>query len=59
MGIIEFVLAIVYAGGAWKFWKGFHRTDFSQNRLPLSLLWPFLLMTNKSYRRNFNKALKG
>jgi hypothetical protein len=59
MGIIEFVLAVFYAGGAWKFWKGFHRTDFSHNRLSLSLLWPVLLLANKSYRRNFNKALKG
>lgn len=60
--LITFGLIVVYTGGAWKFWNGFHRTNFSQglsNRLSLSLLWPVLLITNKSYRRNFNKILKG
>ncbi len=62
MELISFGLIVVYGGGAWKFWKGFHRTNFSQSfptRLSLSLLWPVLLVANKSYRRNFNKALKG
>ncbi|MEB3357691.1 MAG: hypothetical protein VKK04_13265 [Synechococcales bacterium] len=58
MQLIGIVLIIVYVGGIWKFWKGFHRTHFSQGRLYLSLLWPVLL-TNKSYRKNFNRALKG
>lgn len=60
--IITLGVIIVYGGGGWKFWNGFHRTSFSRslpNRLALSLLWPVLLIVNKSYRRNFNKALKG
>jgi hypothetical protein len=51
-----------YAYGAWKFWNGFERTHFSPNlpnRIGLSLLWPALFVTNKSYRRNFRQALKG
>jgi hypothetical protein len=39
--------------------KGFHRTNFSQGRVSLTLLWPIFLMANKSYRQNFGKALKG
>jgi hypothetical protein len=57
------VLALVgYGYGAWKLWKGFERTNFNRsfaNRLTLSLLWPALIVANKSYRRNFTKALKG
>ncbi len=59
---IGFALFVVYAGGIYKFWKGFERTNFQRslpNRLGLSLLWPVLLIANKSYRRNFRKALKG
>lgn len=62
MGLITFGLIVVYAGGAWKFWKGFERTNFSRNlsnRMRLSLLWPALWIANESYRRNFNKILKG
>jgi hypothetical protein len=60
--LIIFGLIVVYVGGVWKLWSGFDRTNFSQtlpNRLGLSLLWPALLIANKSYRRNFRKALKG
>ncbi|MDX2228120.1 MAG: hypothetical protein NW220_00690 [Leptolyngbyaceae cyanobacterium bins.349] len=49
----------VYGYGVWKFWIGFRRTNFSQGRLPLALLWPVLVIANKSYRQNFTKALKG
>jgi len=62
MNLITFALVVVYAGGVWKFWRGFHRTNFAQsssNRLSLSLLWPALLVANKSYRQNFRRALKG
>ena len=55
-------LIVVYVAGAWKFWTGFGRTNFTQtlpNRIGLSLLWPALFIANPSYRRNFNKALKG
>jgi hypothetical protein len=60
--LIIFGLVVVYVIGVWKFWNGFHRTNFSRslpNRLSLSLLWPVLLIANKSYRRNFTRALKG
>ncbi|MGH2412779.1 MAG: hypothetical protein ACRDEA_03595, partial [Microcystaceae cyanobacterium] len=57
-----FILLIGYAWGTWKFWTGYERTNFSRrlpNRVALSLLWPVLLIANQSYRRNFQKALKG
>lgn len=60
--LIVFVLLVVYGVGAWKFWKGFNRTSFTpsfSNRLILSLGWPILLLANKSYRQNFQKAIKG
>ena len=53
------VLSGVYVFGIYKFWTGFRRTNFSQNRLGLSLLWPVLVATNRAYRQNFTKALKG
>lgn len=56
--LITFVLIVVYAGGVWKFLSGFDKTNFDSGRLPLALLWP-ILMTNRSYRQNFNRALKG
>jgi hypothetical protein len=49
---------VVYAGGIWKFWTGFDRTNFSEGKLYLSLLWPIFLVS-KSYRQNFSRALKG
>ncbi|MEM7726953.1 MAG: hypothetical protein AAF208_11370 [Cyanobacteria bacterium P01_A01_bin.45] len=55
-------LSIVYVIGAYKFWSGFRNTNFTPslpNRIALSLLWPVLVVTNKSFRRNFRKALKG
>lgn len=58
MPLIVLVLLIVYGAGAWRFWRGFHRTNFSQGRLNLTLLWP-IFIANKSYRENFSKALKG
>ncbi len=61
MELLGFGLLVVYAGGIWKFWNGFNRTNFNRsfgNRLVLSLLWP-VLVVNKSYRQNFTKALKG
>lgn len=48
-----------YGYGAWRFWRGFHRTNFSQGRLYLTLLWPVFLVADKRYRQNFSKALKG
>lgn len=57
--VILLIMGGVYLWGVWKFWRGFRRTNFQQGRLPLSLLWPVLLIGNSSYRRNFQKALKG
>ncbi|WP_066377802.1 MULTISPECIES: hypothetical protein [unclassified Anabaena] len=60
--LIIFGLIVVYVGGAWKFWNGFTRTNFTRslpNRIILTLLWPALFIANTSYRNNFRKALKG
>jgi membrane-bound metal-dependent hydrolase YbcI (DUF457 family) len=59
MKILVLLALAAYAFGVWKFWTGFNRTNFTQGRLPLALLWPVLLIANKSYRQNFNRALKG
>jgi hypothetical protein len=59
---LVFVLFAVYAGGVWKFLSGYRLTNFNTGlpgRITLALLWPVLLVGNKSYRQNFNKALKG
>ncbi|MBD2088556.1 hypothetical protein H6F67_01565 [Microcoleus sp. FACHB-1515] len=52
-------LIAIYIGGVVKFWRGFHRTNFSQGRVYLALLWPVLVLANRSYRQNFQRALKG
>ncbi len=57
-GLFGLVLLVIYGAGAWKFWGGFRRTNFSENKIVLGLLWPVLLF-QKSYRQNFRKALKG
>lgn len=60
--LIPIALSIIYVGGVWKFWSGFNRTNFEKsfgNRVTLSLLWPVLVIANRSYRQNFTKALKG
>ena len=60
--LIGFVVLAVYVGGIWKFLSGYRRTNFNSGlpgRVTLALLWPILLVSNKSYRRNFQKALKG
>jgi hypothetical protein len=59
MELLGIVAALIYSGGIWKFWTGFRRTNYSNGKLSLALLWPVLLIANKSYRQNFNKALKG
>ncbi|NEP13694.1 MAG: hypothetical protein F6J92_21465 [Symploca sp. SIO1A3] len=60
--LILLIIFGIYGYCAWKFWKGFERTNFARslpNRITLSLLWPVLVIANKSYRQNFTKALKG
>lgn len=57
---LALIILTVYGGGIWKLWRGFKRTNFDpnlQNKLILSILWPALVVSNKSYRQNFNKAL--
>jgi hypothetical protein len=56
--LFGFVILAIYVVGVYRFWKGFRRTNFSQGKLYLSLLWP-VLMFNRSYRQNFTRALKG
>lgn len=58
MSLLTFLALVIYIGGAWKFWTGFNRTNFNQNRLMLTLFWPVMLF-NASYRQNFRRALKG
>lgn len=57
--LVTIILLGIYGGGAWKFWTGFNRTDFSSRKAYLTLMWPVLIVGNPAYRRNFNKALKG
>lgn len=60
--VIGFILLFAYILGGWRFWKGFRQTNFDQNllnRLFLSALWLPLLIVNKSYRKNYQRALKG
>ncbi|NMF85233.1 hypothetical protein [Nodosilinea sp. P-1105] len=57
--LVVLVLVGLYGGGVWKFWTGFDRTSFSDGKVKFSLLWPVFFALNKSYRENFNRALKG
>lgn len=59
MEFLGFVALGVYVWGAWKFWTGFNRTNFSEGKPYLTALWPVFLIANKGYRQNFTKALKG
>lgn len=59
--LIAIGILTVYLLGIWRFWRGFRNTNFNSrlpNKLKLSLLWPVLLVFNKSYRHNFQKAIK-
>lgn len=59
--VIGFIIVAVYVGFAWKFWQGYRATNFQPgfvNRLLLSASWLPLVIVNKSYRKNFQKALK-
>ncbi|MEL6354359.1 MAG: hypothetical protein AAFR58_21805 [Cyanobacteria bacterium J06627_28] len=57
--LVGIVLAGIYVVGAWKFWTGFRRTNFTTGKAYLTLMWPVFLIANKSYRQNFQKAIKG
>ncbi|MDS3862070.1 hypothetical protein RIF25_14805 [Thermosynechococcaceae cyanobacterium BACA0444] len=56
--LIGLVLVMLYLAGGWKFWNGFERTSYAQSRFILTILWP-VMITNKTYRQNFARALKG
>jgi hypothetical protein len=57
--LITLLLVFIYGGGAFKFWTGFNRTNFTEGKVKFTVLWPLFLALNKSYRENFNRALKG
>jgi hypothetical protein len=57
--LITLLLVSIYGGGAWKFWTGFDRTNFTEGKVKFTVLWPLFLALNKSYRENFSRALKG
>jgi hypothetical protein len=59
MKIIVVIFLVVYILGVVKFLQGVEKTSFTQNQIPLALLWPVLLAVNENYRRNFTKAIKG
>jgi len=56
--VIPVLLLIVYVWGAWKFIKGFKNTSYGQNSVLLALFWPILIIGNRSFRQNFQKALR-
>ncbi|MEL6247916.1 MAG: hypothetical protein AAFY78_00755 [Cyanobacteria bacterium J06648_16] len=58
-GLIGLVVLGGYGYVAWRFWSGFRRTNFSQGRLYLTLLWPVFVVASAGYRQNFSRALKG
>ena len=59
MELVAIIALAFYGAGAWKFWTGFNRTDFSTGKVYLTLLWPAFMVSSKAYRHNFTRALKG
>ncbi|EDX87827.1 hypothetical protein S7335_5537 [Synechococcus sp. PCC 7335] len=57
--LLTIIVLGVYLVGGWRFWSGFNRTNFTDKKVFLTLMWPILLISNQSYRKNFSKALKG
>ena len=57
--VIPIGLAWAYLSFGSKFWSGFQRTNFTSGRILLTLFWPVCFALNPSYRRNFQKALRG
>lgn len=56
----NWMLVAAWAYGAYRFYRGFHRTSYQDSfRVPLALAWPLLFALNGSYRSNFTKSLKG
>ena len=66
LGLLFILRIVIPIGLAWaylsfgsKFWSGFQRTNFTSGRILLTLFWPVCYALNPSYRRNFQKALRG
>jgi len=62
MNFVIFALVVVYLAGVWRFALGYRHTNFSRQlptRIVLALGWPLFLAVNPSYRKNFQKAIKG
>ena len=66
LGLLFILRIVIPIGLAWaylsfgsKFWSGFQRTNFTSGRILLTLFWPVCFALNPSYRRNFQKALRG
>jgi hypothetical protein len=57
--LLLFLFSGLYVYVGYRFWQGFYRTNFSGNKILLTMLWPVLTLANKSYRKNFQKALRG
>jgi hypothetical protein len=58
--IIFVIGGIIYGWGIWKFVQGFRHTNYAKgSAFPLALAWPILLVGNRSFRNNFQKALRG
>ncbi|MCY7408087.1 MAG: hypothetical protein LH631_12125 [Alkalinema sp. CAN_BIN05] len=57
--VVPIAIAWVYLSFGSKFWSGFQRTNFTSGRILLTLFWPVYFLLNPSYRRNFQKALRG
>jgi hypothetical protein len=62
MFLLQTGLIVIYAAGAWIFWRGFRHTHYNRglgNQLKFTLLWPLFMAISGSYRQNFQRALKG
>jgi hypothetical protein len=57
--LLLFLVSGLYVYVGYRFWQGFYRTNFTGSKILLTLLWPVLTLANKSYRKNFQKALRG
>eukprot|EP00894_Picocystis_sp_ML_P000684 jgi/Pico_ML_1/51201/g2278.t1 len=60
-GVPPVFLIAGWAVGAFKFWKGYRNTTYGESiavKTSITALWPVLFLLSKSFRGNFNRALK-
>mmetsp|Transcript_5880 Transcript_5880/g.20650 ORF Transcript_5880/g.20650 Transcript_5880/m.20650 type:complete len:123 (-) Transcript_5880:2174-2542(-) len=60
-GVPPVFLIAGWAVGAFKFWKGYRNTTYGDSiaiKTSITALWPILFLLSKSFRGNFNRALK-